>query len=65
MKDIAKVLGAKVKKSDNKGTIVYAILDAQAAGDSTATYTFQWYPPIALSNGGSEDALASPDSTTA
>ena len=30
MKDIAKELGAKVKKSDNKGTIVYAILDAQA-----------------------------------
>ena len=28
--DIAKELGAKVKKSDNKGTIVYAILDAQA-----------------------------------
>lgn len=30
LKDIAKELGAKVKKSDNKGTIVYAILDAQA-----------------------------------
>lgn len=29
LKDIAKELGAKVKKSDNKGTIVYAILDAQ------------------------------------
>ena len=30
MKDIAKELGVKVKKSDNKETIVYAILDAQA-----------------------------------
>ena len=30
LKDIAKELGAKVKKSDNKETIVYAILDAQA-----------------------------------
>ena len=30
LKDIAKELGVKVKKSDNKGTIVYAILDAQA-----------------------------------
>ena len=30
LKDIAKELGAKVKKNDNKGTIVYAILDAQA-----------------------------------
>ena len=30
LKDIAKELGAKVKKSDNKGAIVYAILDAQA-----------------------------------
>ena len=30
LKDIAKELGDKVKKSDNKGTIVYAILDAQA-----------------------------------
>lgn len=30
LKDIAKELGAKVKKSDNKGTIVYAILDTQA-----------------------------------
>lgn len=30
LKDIAKELGVKVKKSDNKETIVYAILDAQA-----------------------------------
>ena len=30
LKDIAKELGAKVKKSDNKETIVNAILDAQA-----------------------------------
>ena len=30
LKDIAKELGVKIKKSDNKGTIVYAILDAQA-----------------------------------
>ena len=30
LKDIAKELGVKVKKSDNKGTIIYAILDAQA-----------------------------------
>lgn len=30
LKDIAKELGIKVKKSDNKETIVYAILDAQA-----------------------------------
>ena len=29
LKDIAKELGVKVKKSDNKETIVYAILDAQ------------------------------------
>ena len=30
LKDIAKELGVKIKKSDNKGAIVYAILDAQA-----------------------------------
>jgi gliding motility-associated-like protein len=42
-----------------------AILDAQASGDSTATYTYQWNPPIALSNGSNEDASAAPDSTTA
>lgn len=30
LKDIAKELGVKVKKSDNKETIVYAILDTQA-----------------------------------
>lgn len=30
LKDIAKELGVKVKKGDNKETIVYAILDAQA-----------------------------------
>lgn len=30
LKNIAKELGVKVKKSDNKETIVYAILDAQA-----------------------------------
>ena len=30
LKDIAKELGVKIKKRDNKGTIVYAILDAQA-----------------------------------
>lgn len=30
LKDIAKELGVKVKKSDNKETIVYAILDAKA-----------------------------------
>lgn len=30
LKDIAKELGVKIKKSDNKETIVYAILDAQA-----------------------------------
>lgn len=30
LKDIAKELGVKVKKSDSKGTIIYAILDAQA-----------------------------------
>lgn len=30
LKDIAKELGVKVKKSDNKENIVYAILDAQA-----------------------------------
>ena len=36
LKDIAKELGAKVKKSDNKGTIVDAILDAQAAQPAPA-----------------------------
>ena len=30
LKDIAKSIGAKIKSSDNKETIVYAILDAQA-----------------------------------
>lgn len=30
LKDIAKQMGAKIKSSDNKQTIVYAILDAQA-----------------------------------
>ena len=30
LKDIAKELGAKIKSNDNKETIVYAILDAQA-----------------------------------
>ena len=30
LKDIAKNMGAKIKSSDNKETIVYAILDAQA-----------------------------------
>ena len=30
LKDIAKQIGAKIKSSDNKETIVYAILDAQA-----------------------------------
>lgn len=30
LKDIAKQIGAKIKSSDNKETIIYAILDAQA-----------------------------------
>ena len=30
LKDIAKEIGAKIKSSDNKETIIYAILDAQA-----------------------------------
>ena len=30
LKDIAKELGVKIKKSDKKETVVYAILDAQA-----------------------------------
>ena len=30
LKDIAKGIGAKIKSNDNKETIVYAILDAQA-----------------------------------
>jgi hypothetical protein len=43
-----------------------AILDGQASGDSTATYTYQWFPAGPLLNGGaSEDAQATPDSTTA
>ena len=32
LKDIAKEIGAKIKSGDNKETIIYAILDAQAEG---------------------------------
>ena len=36
LKDIAKEIGAKVKSGDNKETIVYAILDAQAENPNQA-----------------------------
>lgn len=32
LKDIAKEIGAKIKSGDNKETIIYTILDAQAEG---------------------------------
>lgn len=42
------------------------ILDAMAAGDSTATYTFQWFPSTGIvGSPNNEDVWASPDSTTA
>ena len=36
LKDIAKEIGAKIKSGDNKETIIYTILDAQAEQPSTA-----------------------------
>ena len=39
------------------------MLDGQAGGDSTATYSYQWFPPIGLNDPDLEDPMASPDST--
>ncbi len=42
-----------------------ALMDALASGDSTATYTFNWSPPIGIVGPTQiEDAHASPDSST-
>lgn len=40
------------------------LLDAQASGDSTATYTYLWSPAASLNDPTLEDPTASPDSTT-
>jgi len=40
------------------------LLDAQAGGDSTATYSYQWSPATGLDNPTAEDPNASPASTT-
>jgi gliding motility-associated-like protein len=40
------------------------LLDAQAGGDSTSTYAFEWWPSAGLSNANSEDPFAKPDTTT-
>lgn len=43
-----------------------AILDAQAGGDSTATYTFEWQDTVGIIGSNLlEDIFVSPDSTTA
>ena len=39
-------------------------LDAFGAGDSSAYYTYNWWPPLGLDNATAENPLASPDSTT-
>jgi gliding motility-associated-like protein len=41
-----------------------ALLDAQAGGDSTASYTFVWSPSPTLNNAFLEDPTASPSVTT-
>ncbi|MEM6272239.1 MAG: PKD domain-containing protein [Bacteroidota bacterium] len=40
------------------------LLDAQAGGDSTATYSFLWTPAATLSDSSAEDPIASPITTT-
>lgn len=40
------------------------LLDAQAGGDSTATYTFFWWPDVNISSQTAEDPTVSPVSTT-
>jgi gliding motility-associated-like protein len=40
------------------------LIDAQAGGDSTATYAFQWTPPLGLDDATLEDPTASPANTT-
>lgn len=41
-----------------------AYLDAFADGDSSASYTYQWWPPSGLNNPTLENPAASPDSST-
>lgn len=41
-----------------------AQLDAFGAGDSTAFYTYEWYPPEAMNDPTLENPKASPDTTT-
>lgn len=41
-----------------------AQLDAFGAGDSSAFYTYEWYPPEAMNDPTLENPKASPDSTT-
>lgn len=40
------------------------LLDAQASGDSTSSYNFDWTPVLALDDPTLEDPTATPDSTT-
>ena len=40
------------------------LIDAQAGGDSTATYTYTWTPTLPIVGGTDEDALVAPTQTT-